>query len=222
MQVAGWPAVAGGAKRLLVSFHDECVVLSAESERIGQTHINLGRARFVGDVIQIKIGVRFVEVDRRRNQLILHRKNTRDQLNRTGGGDEMPHHRLDRTNGNLGRVVAEDRFDRQRFDRVVFLCAGPVRGNVVNQRSAILIDRVWIDASLIERLSNRRGRSSALIWITSPTKRDGCKWPVGPPWPAGLNAYWYRFTMSVSFCPPNPNELDRHTSTSAGRASLGT
>ncbi len=98
-----------------------------------------------------------------------------DQLHGAGGGDEVAHHRLDRADGDLRRVVAEDGLDRLGLHGVVFLGPGAVRRDVVHRRPALLVHGVRIEPRLGQRLEDRGGGTQALRVHVGDAKGVGAR-----------------------------------------------
>ena len=86
--------------------------MAAETERVADGDVDYFLDRFVGDVIQIAIGIRRFVIDRRGHFIGIdsHRRN--DRFNRSGGSKQMSRHRFRGTDVKLVRVLAKSRFDR--------------------------------------------------------------------------------------------------------------
>src|SRR5579885_1974870 len=102
---AGWRAERDhSAKEISRSVgeapQDERDVLPAETETVGQRHLDRLLAGHVRDIVQVALGVRVIQVDRRRHDPVAHRQQADDRLDTAGGGDQVPHHALGAGDGD--------------------------------------------------------------------------------------------------------------------------
>src|SRR5262249_20183839 len=89
--------------------HDQRDVLGSEAELVRQGVPNLGLARGVRHDIERYGGIRDAVVDRRRQALVLQREQREYALDRAGGRQRVPDHRLVRGNRYRFRALAEYR-----------------------------------------------------------------------------------------------------------------
>ena len=64
-------------------------VVTAEPEGVIQRHPDFALAGFVRDVIQVALGVGFIEIDGRRGNVITNRKDAENSLDRSGSAQQM-------------------------------------------------------------------------------------------------------------------------------------
>src|SRR5262249_14436887 len=76
-------------------------VVAAEAHRVRERDVHLHAARLVRDVVEVAVGVGLAVIDRRRQDPVAHRERAEDRLDRAGGGEGVPHHRLARRDGEL-------------------------------------------------------------------------------------------------------------------------
>jgi hypothetical protein len=80
----------------------------AEAERIRKRVPNTQRAGLVRHVIEVAARVGYVQVDRRRRDLVFHRERRDARLETAGRAEEMAGHRFRRRHRQLVRVFAEE------------------------------------------------------------------------------------------------------------------
>ena len=75
-------------------------------------------ACFVRHVVEIAYRIGRLVVDRRRNDAVLHDERADRGFEAAGSAEEMAGHRFGGADGNLVRLLAEHRLDRQRLDAI--------------------------------------------------------------------------------------------------------
>src|ERR1700674_240080 len=117
---SSWVAIA----ILLVglgAFDHERGVVAAEPERVREGHLGVRLASLVGDVVQVALRVRVVQVDRRRQQTAVEREHARGGLEGAGGAQQVTVDGFGRADRELVGVVAEDGLDGFRLGHVAQL-----------------------------------------------------------------------------------------------------
>ena len=98
--------------------HDQAGIGAAKPEGVRLHHIDLALLRRIGTEVDRRFSRRVVEVDRRRRDLIAHREDRENRLDRTRRTQKMPGHRLGRGHHQIGRMIAHQPFDGAQFDRI--------------------------------------------------------------------------------------------------------
>ena len=104
-------------------------------DRVTSTFLSSG---LVGDVVEVAVVARPVEVDRRWEHAVSDREQAHDRLDAPGRRDQVAHHALGAGDWHVVRRVAEAPADGQGLDRVVDRRAGAVRVDVVDLRRVTL------------------------------------------------------------------------------------
>src|SRR5439155_27207175 len=134
---------------------DEGDVLSAKPEAVGERHVDRSLTGHMGDVIEIALRIRVVEIDGRGEHAVADGQQADDRLDAAGGRDQVPHHALGAGDPDLVGVVPEGPLDGERLDRVVDGGAGPVRVDVVDVRG--------IEPRVGQSLFHAGDRATALV-----------------------------------------------------------
>ena len=111
---------------------NQCIVLPAKAEAVGQYRINLGRARFIGHVIQIALRIWNAVIGRGRQNLIAQSQHACDCLHSTSSGYQMPHHALNTADRHFAGIFTKRGLDGVRLGGIIFFGAGTVGVDVIN------------------------------------------------------------------------------------------
>src|SRR6266536_2501292 len=91
---------------------------AAEAHRVRDRHVEAGLPALQGYVVEVAFGVRVLEVDGGRKDLVAQGERGDDRLQRAGGAEQVAGHRLGRGGGERVGVGAERLPDRLRLRRV--------------------------------------------------------------------------------------------------------
>ena len=149
-------------------------ILSTKAEAVGQGDLRFGTPGLVGDIVQVAIGIRGVEVDRGGELTVDDRQGRERCLDSTGGSQGVSGHRLGRGAGELPGVLAEDPLDGQDLDTISGRGGGSVgvpESSVVSKRASSTLtscaSRLLILSSLWSLLESSGPRAPASIMICS-------------------------------------------------------
>src|SRR5690606_11052837 len=95
--------------------HQHRAVGAAETEGIGQRHVDLQVARLVGAVVQVAFGILVEEIDGRRRNLVVYRQGREDRLDTARRAQQMPRHGLGGVHHQFIGMVAECELERRRL-----------------------------------------------------------------------------------------------------------
>ena len=126
---------------------------------------HLDRPGVMRHQIEVDVGIRLIEVDRRRRDLVAQGKDREPGLERTGTAEEMAGHRLGRADRQARRLLAEDPLDRPRFRLVAERRGRGVRVQV--------LDLLWCKARICERGEHRPRHTVAVFRRGSQVMRIG-------------------------------------------------
>ena len=93
--------------------------MPAETERVAERTGEVDMAARAGDIIEITFGILFAQADRRVDELVLQRENSRCRLQSSTRSEQVSRHRFRRRNEEFIGMLAENFFDRLRFHDVV-------------------------------------------------------------------------------------------------------
>jgi len=74
--------------------------IGAEPERVVESIVHLGATRLIGHTVQVTLGIGILVVDRRRQDPVFECHYTGDTLDGSSCAQQMPRHRLGRTNSH--------------------------------------------------------------------------------------------------------------------------
>ena len=103
-------------------FEYKHTVLPAEGKRIRHGDIQFLFTGNMGNIVQVAGGVRVIQVDGWRDDIVIQRLDADDRLQGTGRTDGMTRHGLCGTHRHLKGTITENGFYRLGFDGVVYLC----------------------------------------------------------------------------------------------------
>src|SRR5215472_15675840 len=102
-----------------IPLENEAGVVSAEAHGVRHRDVYPGPAGLIGDVVQVTLGVRMVQVYGRGNDAGLDRHDGDNRLYRARGSQCVPCHGLGRADSQLVRMLTETGLDRLRLGAVV-------------------------------------------------------------------------------------------------------
>src|SRR5687767_5180787 len=106
--------------------------MPAEAEAVAQGRSRVALDRLVRRVVEVELGVRGLVVYRRRDRTLLDRHDRDDALDRAGSAEHVSGAGLRRAYADVGRMLAENGFDRLRLVQVVGKRRGSVRIDVLD------------------------------------------------------------------------------------------
>src|SRR4051812_27745200 len=114
------------------AFEEERAIRPAEAEGVAERVFHTRFARVIRDAIEIALGVLIVQINGRRQALILQRQNRDASFESAGAAEQVPGHRFRGADGNLLRMFAEKILDGLGFEHVTNGSRRPVRVDVAD------------------------------------------------------------------------------------------
>src|SRR3954469_13139743 len=114
------------------AFEEERAIRPAEAEGVAERVFHTRFARVIRDAIEIALGVLIVQINGRRQALILQRQNRDASFESAGAAEQVPGHRFRGADCDLLRVLAEKVLDGLRFQHVADRRRGSVRVDVAD------------------------------------------------------------------------------------------
>src|ERR1044072_1737023 len=99
--------------------YHECAVFRTEADAIAERGPDGRLTCFVGDIVEIAVGIRFLEIDRRRNSVRVHRAERGSETSGATPSLWMADLRFRRRHRNPRGVAVERAFQRAGFNAVV-------------------------------------------------------------------------------------------------------
>jgi hypothetical protein len=122
----------------LVLAQEQTGVVATEAEAIRDDTIDLDLACNMGNVVEIAIRVRVVEVDRWGQNAAVYRKCRRDQLDSSRGSEHVAQLALGARNHEVPGVRAENRLERASLGAIAKLGAGAMGVDVLHSAARAL------------------------------------------------------------------------------------
>src|ERR1044072_1754166 len=156
---------------MICSLNHEGTVLRSEADTIAEGEPDICFTCFVGNVIEITIRVRLIEIDRGWDLVGMHRAK---RCSESGGATRalrMTDLRLRRRHRNAPRISVKSELQRACLNSIVEQSRGAVQIHVVNI--------LWLTAGILERQSHRTrglitvfGETNAMIRIARGAVAD--------------------------------------------------
>ena len=127
----------------------EARVVPTEAERGGEGNVKIGMLRGQRRIVEVTVGVRLRQVDRRGRNAVPQGQHGGDGLRSTCRAEHVAGHGLGGADGDPARTVFAERFfDRERLDAVIHRRAGAV---------GVEVDAVGIEAGLAPGIRDGAG-----------------------------------------------------------------
>src|SRR5215831_8618197 len=128
---------AGAAKEKTTLFprpapENERSVGAAKSKGIRKRKLHRRFPSMIRNVVQIAFGIGILEINRRRQNLVVKGENADPSFEATRTAKQMTGHGFRGTDGNLFSAIAEDALQRARFDHVTDRSGRAVRIHVAD------------------------------------------------------------------------------------------